>query len=413
VNRTHCGRRYATSPLSISIALAFAPIAPNAFALGSDTVFINGNAGVIYDSNVFKLSSSYTDEQVQSLTQHSEKDDTIFTIGAGLTADVPYSRQRFQANLQVNDYQYSRFSYLDYLGGSGRGAWLWQVGDDWSGDLGATVSRSLQRYAYTQTTQKNVIDTISYFFDPKYRIAPNWELQGGASYTTIRNSLELADINDTNNATFYGATRYITPSGNSVGLKLATSAVRLPNVSLDSSIDNAYREYRLSTEFDWAFSGASKIDGSWGYVERKHENLSDRDFSGWTGSAGWTWNPTAKSTVRMSLVRNIGGIEDVAVTYARTYIFTITPTYQLTSKVSLNGTLQHQDVRFLGSQNTGVTNSFTDRHDRLNVAGVGANYQATRTLQFGLNYTWSHRNSSVQFGDYNDNVVSLTGQLTF
>jgi Putative beta-barrel porin 2 len=315
----------------------------------------------------------------------------------------------------VNDYKYSRNTDLDYVGGSGRAAWLWQVGDDWNGDLGATLNRSLQSFTYFASTQRNVIDTQSYFFDPKYRIAPNWEIQAGASYTTIRNSLASVDVNDTDIATFYGGTRYITPSGNSVGLRLATSNARFPNIFFvnGSLFDNAYRENRLSTFADWTFSGASRIDGSWGYVERNHENLPQRDFSGWTGSIGWSWAPSAKTGFRFSIARDIGGVEDLAVTYARTYTLLIKPTYQLTGKISLNGLLEHQDLRFLGNPDFGIQNTSSDRHDRLNLIGLGANYQATRVLSFGLNYTWQHRNSNVQFGDFNDQMISLTAQITF
>jgi exopolysaccharide biosynthesis operon protein EpsL len=416
VNRTHCGRRYATSPLPIFIALAFAPIAPNAFALGSDTVFINGNAGVMYDSNLYRLSDSLPESDVQQITHgHTEKDDTVFTVGAGVNADVPYSLQRFQANLRVTDYRYSRNTNLDYVGGAGGATWLWQVGQDWNGDVGATFNRSLQSFTYAVTTQRDVINTISYFADPKYRIAPNWEVNGGASYTTVRNELASVNGNDTDTATFYGGTRYITPSGSSVGLRAQTSNVRFPNVIFvqGSLFDNAYRENRLATDYDWTFSGASKIDGSWGYNERRHDNLPQRDFSGWTGSLGWTWTPSGKSSIRTYIARDVGGVEDLAVTYARTYTFFIKPTYQLTDKVALNGTLEHQDLRFLGNPDFGIETASTGRHDRINLIGAGAKYQATRVLTFNLNYSWSHRLSNVQFGDFNDQTISLNGQITF
>lgn len=115
----------------------------------------------------------------------------------------------------------------------------------------------------------------------------------------------------------------------------------------------------------------------------------------------------------MSLARDVGGVEDLAVTYARTYTFLVRPTYQLTSKVSLNGTLQHQDLRFLGNTDFGIQTVTSDRHDRIDLVGVGARYQATRLLSFNLGYTWSHRNSNVQFGDFNDQTIALTGQISF
>jgi exopolysaccharide biosynthesis operon protein EpsL len=413
VNRTHSGRRRATSSLPISIALALAPIANNAIALGSDTVFVSGYAGVTYDSNVFRLSSDQSPQDVGLHT--SGKGDTIYNIGAGISADVPYSRQRFQANLIVNDYKYIKFDNLDYIGGSGRAAWLWQVGDDWNGDVVYSFSRALQSYNYFVSTERNIVDRQLIAFDPRYRIAPNWELQAGVNYSTVSNDLEAASFNDYNQFGWNLGTRYITPSGNSVGLRLESGNARFPNIFFvnGSTVDNAYRDTRLATFFDWTFSGASKIDGSIGYKERQHENLPQRDFSGWTGSAGWTWTPTAKAVVRIIVARDVGGVEDIAVTYARTYTFTVRPTYQLTSKIGLNGQAQYQDLSFFGNTGFGVSSVTADRHDKIATLGAGLAYQATRALLFGLNYYWSSRTSNMQFGDFKDNVISLTGQVTF
>jgi exopolysaccharide biosynthesis operon protein EpsL len=410
------GRLCATAPVTASTILTLAFGIPDASALGSDTVFISGYGGITYDTNVFRLSSELSPSQVNAITgQRSNKDDTIYNIGVGVSADVPYSRQRFQANLNVNDYKYQNFSDLDYIGGSGRAAWLWQAGDDWSGDVIYTLSRSLQSFNYFASTQRNVIDRQSFSFDPRYRVAPNWELQAGVNYATVRNGLESFDVNDYNQFGWNVGTRYITPSGNSIGLRLESSDVRFPNLIFvqGSTFDDAYRDTRASTFFDWSFSGASKIDGSVGYKRRDHENLPQRDFSGITGSIGWTWTPTGRTGVRVTLAKDIGGLEDIAVTYVRTYTFTAKPTYQLTGKISLSGIAQYQDIRFLGNTGFGIFSTTADRHDKLGTLGAGAAYQATRTLLFGLNYTWSHRTSNVQFGDFNDNVVMATGQLTF
>lgn len=399
-------------PASLTVAVGLALAASDALALGSDTVFISGSTGLKYDTNVFLVSNELTPQQVQGFTGSTEKSDTIYWVGAGISADVPYSRQRFQANLNVTNYDYRRFSFLNYTGGSGQAQWLWQAGDDWNGDVGAQLSRSLQSLYYTN--QRNIIDRENYYFDPKYRIAPNWELQGGVSYGTTRNDLASFDVNDLNETSGYLGSRYITPSGNSVGLRLSTSKVEFPNIIFvsGSSFDNAYRENRLSTFFDWTFSGASKVDGSWGYAVRTHDHLPQRDFSSWIGSAGWTWTPTAKTSVRTQLSRNVGGLEDIAVTYVRTYTFSIVSTYQVSSKVAVNGTLQYQDYRFFGNTGFGFSTT-SNRHDTLPYAGLGLTYQAMRTLEFGFNYNGSHRSSNVPFGDFNDQTVSLSAVLRF
>jgi len=173
----------------------------------------------------------------------------------------------------------------------------------------------------------------------------------------------------------------------------------------------------ISGKVDWAVTGASNVDGSIGYKQRRHEIVSQRDFVGWTGSVAWNWVPTGRTRMRLYLGRDIGGVDDLVTTYARTYTVSLNPSYQLTSKMSLNGTVQHQDLRFFG--NTGFVDTTTtsgtlaDRHDRINIVGLGLGYGVTRVFSMGLNYTWSHRNSNVTLGNYDDNVISLNGSLTF
>jgi hypothetical protein len=48
------------------------------------------------------------------------------------------SRQRFQGGVTWNKTRYDRFTILNLDGYQGRGIWLWQVGNDISGQLGYT-----------------------------------------------------------------------------------------------------------------------------------------------------------------------------------------------------------------------------------------------------------------------------------
>ncbi len=388
----------------------------DAHALGSDTVFISANAGVSYDDNLFRL------ERDQPLSsQNKSRDDMLYRFGLGLSADVPVSRQRFRANLNITDYRYSRNSYLNYVGGSGSGSWLWAVGEDWHGDLGMSLSRTLQSFDYANTAQHNIITNQAYFFNPRYRFAPNFELQGGLNYTTVTNSFDQAKTSDYKQTGLQLGIAYIFPSANSIGLQLQSWNVEFNNPSSpNSTTDNAYRDNRFSTFFNAQLTGKSSVDGSIGYKQRRHENLPQRDFNGWTGSVGWGYNATGRISLRLLASRDVGGIEDIATTYARTYSLVVTPTYQLTSKISLNGIAQFQDLRFFGNTGFAATGQGqSGRHDKTYTLGLGAGYAATRTFRLGLNYAFTRRDSNLnlnsnQFGaDYDDNLIALSGQLTF
>jgi exopolysaccharide biosynthesis operon protein EpsL len=413
-NARYPRRPNATSSWSkglVVLALLFA--ASDVLALGSDTVFISGSAGVSYDSNLYRL-----DTGIDPTTPNSHRSDTIYNVGVGLAADVPYSRQRFQANLNVNDYKYSENTDLDYVGVSGRGAWLWTVGDDFNGDLGISLAQSLQNYSYTSvSTQRNVVRTANAFFDPRYRLAPNLELQAGLSYQIWRNTLDAAKANDYNLLSGRLGLAYVTRSGNSVGLQVEKGNATFPNQAA-VGFDNGYDDARVSTFYNWRFSGASAIDGSFGYKQRNHNDPATqvRDFSGWTGSVGWSWAPTGRTSARFSLARDIGGVDDLVITYARTYTLSAIPSYQLTGKISLNGLLQFQDLRFFGNTGflaTTTTGTLAGRHDKILSFGAGGSYLVTRVFSLDLNYRFERRNSNVPQGSYNDNIITFNGHLTF
>lgn len=413
VNIRNLRRLSATLALRLStcaVALGLALPMQCVMALGTDTVFISGNAGLSYDSNLFRLDSGVNPSGA------TQQDSFIYHYGLGLSADVPYSRQRFRANLNIQQNIYASFHDLNYVGGSGSAAWLWQVGDDLNGDLGVSVAQSLQNYSYTSvSTQRNVVRNTNVYFDPRYRIAPNFELQGGLNYTNGRNTLEAADVNDFNTLSARLGLAYVTYSGNHVGLQVQTWKTEFPNQAV--AANNDYRDNRVSIFFNWAVTGASQIEGSVGYKQRQHDLVPQRDFDGWTGTVGWNWTPTGRTHMRLFLGRDLGGVEDLVITYARTYTVSFNPSYQLTSKMTLNGTAQYQDLRFFG--NTGFVNTssvsgtLADRHDKISTLGLGLGYSITRIFSMGLNYTYSHRNSNVPLGNYNDNVVSFNGSVTF
>lgn len=415
MNIRNLRRRSATLALRLStcgLTLGLALPVQEVMALGSDTVFISGNAGLTYDSNLFRL-----DPGRPNPTGVDQRDTFIYRYGLGLSADVPYSRQRFRANLNITDNIYSSFHDLNYVGGGGNATWLWQVGDDFSGDLGVSVSQNQQNYSYTTvSTARNVVRNINMYFDPRYKIAPNFELQGGVTYTLGRNTFgDAAATNDYNTLGTRLGVAYVTPSGNNSGLQVESWKTELENET--GTFNNNFRDNRLSSFFNWAVTGASAVNGSIGYKQRRHDVLSQRDFVGWTGSVGWNWVPTGRTRLRLLLARDVGGVEDLITTYARTYIISLKPSYQLTSKISLNGTAQRQDLRFFG--NTGFVNtpagtgSLANRHDRISTLGLGLGYSVTRVFSMGLNYAWSHRSSSADLSNYDDNVVSLNGSVKF
>src|SRR6185312_11312452 len=96
-------------------------------------------------------------------------------------------------------------------------------------------------------------------------------------------------------------------------------------------------------------------------------------------------------------------------TYVKTVGLGLSASYQMTGKTTLQANLSASQQSYLG---TNLTTS-EQRKDKLYVAGIGASYQATRTLSFSAGVTYQPRISNIQFGSYHDTVASIGGSIQF
>src|SRR5213079_422130 len=128
-----------------------------------------------HDDNVFRISKNAAPEDILA----PSRGDTYRTTSLGFNFDVPVSRQRFQAAFARNDNRYDQLTALDFTGHEGRATWLWQLGNDASGQLGYTETLALASFAFTQSRTLDRLRTRQAFFNAAYLVTPRWRLQAG------------------------------------------------------------------------------------------------------------------------------------------------------------------------------------------------------------------------------------------
>src|SRR6267143_2556770 len=126
-----------TCALPISAILVAGVLVPvtDAVALWDDKLELFAAQAVTRDDNAFRISSGLDPAAAPGL---SSKGDTYSTTSLGFNLDIPVSRQRFQGGVTWNKTRWDRFTILNLDGHQGRGTWLWQVGNDISGQQGYT-----------------------------------------------------------------------------------------------------------------------------------------------------------------------------------------------------------------------------------------------------------------------------------
>ena len=97
-------------------------------------------------------------------------------LGVGLKVDKLLSRQRLIADVNINESTYDKNTNLDFVGGEGRLAWLWQIGNYWSGEASYRKRRQLGGFSDVRQNVQDLIDTDIYVVSAGYQFHPRWRI---------------------------------------------------------------------------------------------------------------------------------------------------------------------------------------------------------------------------------------------
>lgn len=383
----------------------------DAAALLNDQVEAYVAETVTNDNNVFRISK---DRDPRTFLGSDEKSDTFTTTTFGVNLDMPVSRQRLQAGASVNQTRYSRFTDLNYSGRNGRVAWLWQAGDQLSGQLGYSDTAALASFSNFSRRSANALKTQRAYGNASYLLTPSWQLQGGLVSQTLRNGNSARQENDVDLLAADVTANYISAANNKIGLSLRQETARYPTRQVvgGTSVDNAYLQRSLGVVTDWTITGKSHVNARIDQVRRSYDQFGQRNYNGTTFSASYDWKATGTFTLVAVAHRDISLTEDIQTSFVLIKGVSLRPSLDLSEKTKLSGLADYSVRDYLGDPGLtlGVTPS---RSDRVRTLGATLSYQALRSLSLQLTGQFETRSSNVALSDYSARVVNLNARLAF
>ena len=363
------------------------PVASLAAYDSTDVVQMQASAAWVHDNNLFRLPQD-------SVPPPSA--DTTRILGAGLKFDKLVSRQHLIADLNLNNSAYQENTNLDYTGGDGRLAWLWQAGNDWSGEARYQRARTLADFAYIQQNVQDLIDTHAYALIGGYRFHPRWRIEAEFTGEDLVHSAPGRETLDVNSRSTGSTLTYRTPGDSSIGLQARRTDRNFPNPTLEGTVlvDNSHRETRLNAIAAWRFSGALKLDAQVGHVEVRFDEFSNRDFSGATGRAAATWDPTGKFRLILNGSKDVQLYQDISTSYTVVTSVGLSPIYSVTPKIVVQGDFNLEKRDFRGDPGI-VPPTGPAREDHVRLARVTVRYSPVRYLDLSVSYETGNRESNV------------------
>jgi hypothetical protein len=374
--------------------------------------YVGGALGLTHVSNIYRTSSA---------SPRNNDNVTTATLLAGL--DQRIGRQRLFGDVSLRNNRYAKNKSL------GNDAYALNAGLDWetvsrlSGQLSLSSNRSLAQFnpgaGAPEITKKNIEQTDQARASVRYGLASLLSLEGSLTHRRREYSAREYDAYDFNQDTLSLGLTYRPRAALSLGVAARYSEGSYPHIPGPggSFIKNDFTGKDLDFTAGWTVSGASTLNARLSASRRDYELASARDFSGWTGSLSWRWQPTAKLQINSSLTRdtgdetsflNLGSLGGITSDFSRvTNSLQINSSYELTGKVLLDAGLSY--AKRSQSDTLGLRNG----SEQTSSLSLGARWLVTRSGLIGCQINHDKRNADAFVSTpYSANSYGCYGQLT-
>jgi exopolysaccharide biosynthesis operon protein EpsL len=392
------------------IGYATAPPVEEADVANGFDVFVADQ--LTYDSNLYRLPSYITD--VTALVgRNASRADHINTASLGADGRWSLGRQRFDADVRVDDNWFSGNSSLNNKSGTGKFLWTWRVGSLLSGQLGGDYTRSLAGFAYTGFLGRDVVDSWEYFGTARYQLGPHWAAFGGINEADSSHGASLERVNDLRTKSGNAGVEYATNVNDSFALEYRYTDGSYPQnyiVLNAASFDRDYRDESTRFLVKYALTEKTSLNASAGYLKRDYRNATSIGaFSGDIWRLSVQWQPSEKTQLNFAAWHDLA-----AFLYAQSDYFVqkaerISAVWVATEKLTFSTALTISDQDYIGSSLSSLT--LGSRHDRVTSEQTSIVYTPRRALSINVSYRYEQRTSNQPQYKYNDNLV--TAGLTY
>lgn len=369
------------------------------------------NVGTTYDDNVFRVSGK---DEARALRGDDTMSDTSQRMEAGIGVDLKLSRQHILLQYSKSQTRFDRFDFLDYDGESGRLAWNWQLGNHLNGELSVSEDTAMSGFEEVQNRGFNLRTRTRQTANIEWEMHPRWRLRAVADEIELENSNPAYRFSDRNESIREVGVQYRTPRSTRIGLfgRQIDSEYAQREESVLMLFGNQNRQRELGVDFAWTPGGKSRMEGRVAKVERKYEELSGRDFSGWAGRASVFWQLTGKTAMNLSASRDIYAVDDLAATYVKSDLLSLSPSWSPTSKISVQGRASYERREYQGDPAL-VIAGLEQRADKVRVTGLTVSYVPYYKINMQLSWQKESRDSSVSGAGYDANSLSANIRAEF
>ena len=154
----------------------------------------------------------------------------------------------------------------------------------------------------------------------------------------------------------------------------------------------------------YAFTVATELDVSAGYLKRNYPESEFASFSGDIWSAALQWQPTDKLQWVLTGWRQLTAYVDAESDYFVSNGASVAPAWSANETLTLSLAISRESHDYINSSPSAIT--FVSRHDRLTTEQASLVYTPMDSLAFNLTYRYDRHDSNQLRYQYNDMLAT-------
>lgn len=372
-------------------------------------------ADTVYDSNIFRLQNG---AQAKSLFGSSSLSDRLFELEFGLATKMRLSNQLILLDLNVNQTKYNRFSNLDYVGNNKRVQWDWQLGNNLNGIISYNSSKQDSGFADVVSSaqvvrENNLRTTNTTHADINWQLQSEWSLFSSFENADSVNSSTAFRFNDRQETTIESGVLYQSHLLTNIGLSVKRKDYDYANRSAASLalFGNSTVRKELIGRFGSQLNARTNLNVQIAAVNIDYPQVKTRKSDNL--SQNWTlvYAVSPDTQISLNAFKDFNQVDDILYNTAEVKGFAITPSWNVTSKITVGGLASIKKQDYLGSSGAVLTSN--PRSDKLESYGVNAKYLFSRRALLALSYLDTQRSSNMAGISFKDKLVRLTAGFEY
>ena len=247
-----------------------------------------------------------------------------------------------------------------------------------------------------------------------YEFSGAWHLLAGVAQreTLARSTLTALDTlyigDDYKSTSSRAGLRYDFASGSALSYNLQNS--RGENLNINGLSGNSFRQTDNELRLRWVLSGKSTVSLNSAYINRRHDQFAQRDYSGVNSGINVNWSLTGQTALAAGWTRNLYSAQSANSNYVQSDRLSVGPAWQVSPKTLVRLSYAQTRDNYLGSP--GAV-QLPQRSDNTVSTTLSLDWQPVRYLTLSSSLQSARRSSNQALYDFASNMATLSIQLSY